>query len=404
MMEKITNSPWFFRVLALGFAILLFTFVNNENNKQISANNRSGGATVNSSEMINDLPVLVNVDQDRYYVTGLPETASILLEGSTAILLNTLTTENFDIVTPNLNELGEGTYNIQLIPEGLSDELNYTIYPSEVTVSVQERASVEHEVAVQFDETALAEGYESGTPIIDSPTVTIEGAAATLEEIANVQAILSVEEGTDTDISETVPVVVTDQAGNHLDVQVEPNEVTVTIPVESNAKEVPVSLVQTGAPESGYTYEIDYAEGQESTVSVAGNQDALESVSEIEVPVDVSGVTETSTMDVTVPVPEGASAVEPETVQVEVTVTQEETETNNEQNNPETSPEEEQSSSITSGNGNNAETEEPEEPESSNDATGSTQTSDSESSRSSESESESSASEESSDAEENSSE
>lgn len=401
MMEKISNSPWFFRVLAVGFAILLFTFVNNENNKQFSTNNRSGGATVNSSEMISDLPVIVNVDQERYYVTGLPETASILLEGSTAILLNTLTTENFDIVTPNLNELGEGTYNIQLIPEGLSDELNYTIYPSEVTVSVQERASVEQDVEVLFDETALAEGYESGAPIIDSPTVTIEGSAATLEEIANVQAVISVEEGTDTDISETVPVVVTDQAGNHLDVQVNPSEVTVTIPVESNAKEVPISLIQAGTPESGYTYEIDYAEGQEPTVRVVGNQDALESVSEIEVPVDVTEITENSTMDVTVPVPEGASAIEPETVQVEVTVTEEETETNNEQNDTEPSAEEEQSSSITSGNGDNAETE---EQESSNGATGSTQSSESESSRSSESESESSVSEESSNAEESSSE
>jgi len=96
--------------LSLGFAALLFTYVNNENSKQINANNRSGGATVNSTEMITDLPVLVDIDQEKYFVTGIPDSVSILLEGSTAILLNTLTTESFDIVTPDLNELGEGTY------------------------------------------------------------------------------------------------------------------------------------------------------------------------------------------------------------------------------------------------------------------------------------------------------
>ena len=65
-MEKIMNSPWFLRIVALGFAALLFTYVNNENSKQINANNRSGGATVNSTEMITDLPVLVDIDQEKY--------------------------------------------------------------------------------------------------------------------------------------------------------------------------------------------------------------------------------------------------------------------------------------------------------------------------------------------------
>lgn len=400
MMEKITSSPWFLRIVALAFSILLFTYVNNENNKQFSTNNRSGGATVNSSEMMTDLPILVNIDQERYYVTGLPDTASILLEGSTAILLNTMTTENFDIVTPNLNEMGEGTYTIRLIPEGLSDELDYTIYPSEVTVNIQERASAEHDVAVSFDENLLADGYEAGTPIVDSPTVTIEGAAATLDKVANVRAVVSVEEGTDTDISETVPVVVTDQEGNQLDVQVTPSEVNVTIPVESNAKEVPVSLIQAGSPESGYTYDIDYAEGQEAAVSVVGDQNTLADISEIEVPVDVTGISETSTVDVKVPLPQGASAVDPETIQVEVTVAQEETGNGTESDNTESPAIEEESSSATSGNGNNEI--ESDAQGSSSSTTGSTQTSESESSQSRESES--SASEESNDEEESSNE
>lgn len=397
MMERITSSPWFLRILAIAFALLLFTYVNNENNKQFSTSDRSGGATVTSSEMITDLPVLVNVDQERYYVTGLPDIASILLEGSTAILLNTITTESFDIVTPNLNEMGEGTYTISLIPEGLSDELSYTIYPSEVTVNVQERASAEYEVTALFDENAVADGYEVGTPIIDSPTVTISGTAATLDEIAQVQAVLNVEEDTNTDISETVPVVVTDAAGNQLDVQVTPSEVTVTIPAASNAKEVPLSLTQAGTPESGYNYEINFAEEQETTASVVGAQNALEDISEIEVPVDVTGITETSTVAINVPVPEGASAVEPESIQVEVTVSAEATENNNEETEVESSAAEE-SSSITPDEG----VEESETQDASIETNGSTQSSESESSRSSESESESSASEESSEEENNS--
>ncbi|WHZ33041.1 CdaR family protein [Desemzia incerta] len=324
MMEKIMNSPWFLRIVALGFAALLFTYVNNENSKQINANNRSGGATVNSTEMITDLPVLVDIDQEKYFVTGIPDSVSILLEGSTAILLNTLTTKSFDIVTPDLNELGEGTYTIELLPSGLSDDLSYTIYPAEVKITIQERVSENYDVSVLFNEDSLARGYEAGEPIVDSETVLIEGAADTLGRIANVQVNVSAEENTNSDITQTLPVIVTDAAGNQLDVEVTPSEVSVTIPVTSNSRDVPMSLQQSGTPESGYTYELAIAEGEDTTANVVAEEAVLDALEEIQVPVDVTGVTESSTVEVTVPVPNGAASVLPETIEVDIIVTEEE--------------------------------------------------------------------------------
>lgn len=321
MIEKVTNSPWFLRIVALAFAILLFAYVNNENNRQFSTNNRSGGATVNSSEMITDLPVIVNIDQEKYFVTGVPESVSILLEGSTAILLNTLTTESFDIVTPDLNELGEGTFTIELIPSGLSDELEYTLYPSEVTINIEERASDNYDVSVLFDEESLARGYEAGTPIVDTETVLVEVAASTLEQIANVQVRLSEEENINSDINETLPVIVTDAEGNQLDVEVTPSEVNVTIPVSSNNKDLPMSLIQTGTPVEGYTYELEFAEGTETIANLVAEDSVLEALTELEVPVDITGITETSTVEIAVPIPNNATSVLPETIEVDVTVT-----------------------------------------------------------------------------------
>lgn len=326
MIEKITNSPWFLRIIALSFAVLLFAYVNNENSKQFSANNRSGGATVNSSEMITDLPVIVDIDQEQYFVTGIPDSVSILLEGSTAILLNTLTTESFDIVTPDLNELGEGTFTIELRPAGLSDELDYSLYPSEVTINIEERASDNYDVSVLFNEDSLARGYTAGKPIIDTGTVLIEGSASTLEQIANVQVRLSEEENINSDISETLPVIVTDAAGNQLDVEVTPSEVNVTIPVSSNNKDLPISLIQSGTPVEGYTYDLEFAEGTEAIANVVAEDDVLDTLTELEVPVDVSGMTETSTVEIVVPVPDDATSVLPEMIEVEVVVTAEEEE------------------------------------------------------------------------------
>ncbi|SFH88915.1 CdaR family protein [Pisciglobus halotolerans] len=318
MIEKIMNSPWFTRIIALAFSILLFTYVNYENNDRYST--AIGGATVNSSEVITNLPIAVDVDKDRYYVTGLPETATIRLEGTTAILLNTITTQNFSIVTPNLNELGKGTHTIQLLTRGLPGELSYSIYPSEVTVTVEERRSEEHEVSVNFDERLLASGYEAGTPILDKKTVEVSGSSATMERVRHVGVNVEVEKGITKDISQKLPVTVTDAEGNPLDVSVEPSEVTVTIPITTHHKEVPVVLSETGTKEPDTTYEIALAEGQKETVDVVGEKEELKEIIELPVAVDVTGIKETTTQEITPELPEGISSVKPESIKVKVTV------------------------------------------------------------------------------------
>ena len=388
MMEKVTSSPWFLRIVALAFAILLFTYVNNENNRQFSTSDRSGGATVNSSEMITDLPVMVNIDHEEYFVTGIPESVSILLEGSTAILLNTLTTESFDIVTPDLNELGEGTFTIDLIPEGLSDELDYSLYPSEVTINIQERASDNYDVAVLFNEDSLSRGYKAGNPIVDTETVLIEGAASTLEQIANVQVSLSEEENINSDISETLPVIVTDSEGNQLDVDVSPSEVNVTIPVSSNNKDLPITLMQTGTPVEGYTYDLEFADGAETMVNIVAEDSVLDSLTELQVPVDVTGMTETSIVEISVPVPNNAASVLPEAIEVEVTVTAEEADNSNPDDSPEPPANEASGSTSESSSEEENSEESSEESESSETTESSSSSSSSESSESSDQSSE----------------
>lgn len=48
MIEKIYNNPWFLRIVALVFALLLFSYVNFENNGRISTSNPIDGLSVNS--------------------------------------------------------------------------------------------------------------------------------------------------------------------------------------------------------------------------------------------------------------------------------------------------------------------------------------------------------------------
>lgn len=117
MIEKIYNNPWFLRIVALVFALLLFSYVNFENNGRISTSNPIDGLSVNSSQVISNVPITVDVDQDKYFVSGLPETVSVKIEGSKNIIQQTITAQNFKVVAKNLNKLGVGTHKINLTPE-----------------------------------------------------------------------------------------------------------------------------------------------------------------------------------------------------------------------------------------------------------------------------------------------
>ncbi|MDT9081575.1 CdaR family protein, partial [Escherichia coli] len=75
---------------------------------------------------------------------------------------------------------------------------------------------------------------------------------------------------------------------NKLDVEVNPQEVEVTVPVEKVGKSVPVKIKQEGTPESDI--EISSMTPDKSEVVVVGDDAVLEKIKEIEIPIDVSKI------------------------------------------------------------------------------------------------------------------
>ena len=70
-MEKIYNNPWFMKVVALVFAILLFAYVNSSNNRGQTTSSVDG-LSATTTDTILDVPIVVEIDQDNYYETGFP--------------------------------------------------------------------------------------------------------------------------------------------------------------------------------------------------------------------------------------------------------------------------------------------------------------------------------------------
>ncbi len=353
-MEKIYNNPWFMKVVALAFAILLFTYVNSSNNRGQTTSSIDGLSAI-TTDTILDVPIVVEIDQDNYYVTGFPETVSVEISGPSSIVLNTKTTKNFDIVAADLDSLGVGTHTIELVAEGLSPQLEYTISPQEVTITIEEKKVETFSVDVEFNDSLIADGFEAGTPTINYETVELTGTASTIDQVSEVKVVVNEEEGITKDIVQTLPILVSDADGKKLDVVLKPSEVTVNIPVNPTKKEVPIVLNQTGTASTDFNYELGLSNQSDTAVVVQADDEVLKNLSSYPVEIDVTDITKTTTQTIELPLIEGVTTLDPKEIEVTITVT-EKNPTGDEQSTTETNNESSSSSSSSSESGSTSET------------------------------------------------
>lgn len=345
-MEKIYNNPWFIKIVALAFAILLFTYVNSSNNRGQTASNVDG-LSATTTDTILEVPIVVEIDQDNYYVTGFPETVSVDISGPSSIVLNTKTTKNFDIVAADLDSLGVGTHTIELVAEGLSPQLDYKVSPEEVTITIEEKKVETFRVEVEFDDSLIEEDFEAGTPTIDYETIELTGTASTIDQVEEVKVVVNGEEGITEDIVQTLPVVVSDADGEKLDVELNPSEVTVTIPVDPIKKEVPIVLNQMGTADADLSYELGISNQSAATVAVQADNEILSSLSSYPIDIDVTDITETATQTIDLPLLDGVTIIDPEKIDVTITVTKKNSQ-ENEQNTTEINDESSSSNNSSS--------------------------------------------------------
>lgn len=319
------NRPWLLRFFSLFLAILLFAYVSYEQNNRFHTNRPNNGASVVSSEVITNMPIEVNIDTERYFVTGIPDSATIRLEGPQAVLFQTSVTQNFRIATPDLNEYGVGAHVIDLEAVGLSNEINYAISPAQITVNIEEKVfetfPIEVEIHPDFE---LAEGFTVLDTELSQSTVELSGSTSTMEKIDRVIAVVnSSQEDIRQNTTVSAGLVVLDQENNPLNVNSELQEVEVYLSIAETQKAVPIVLEKTGRQNNQYEYEITLAEGQPESIKVSGIPGAIREINNLVLEVDLTGITKSQVIDIPITdLPEGIESASQDTVRVRIDITE----------------------------------------------------------------------------------
>ena len=320
-MDKWFKSKWFVRVISLAFSIMLFTFVTIEEAEESQNENSIFFPSTSEEKTIDEVPVQIRINNDKYVVSGVPEFVSVSLEGKTSALTQLVRQRNFDVFV-DLEKLGEGEHTVEIQYENVPNDISVYIEPKTIDVTIEEKATKEVGVIVDLINTdEVPDGFELGTPVVEPSTVTITSSKSVIDQVAIVKVYVDVAGLTEPINNREVPVNVYDGQGNELRAKIEPEVVEVSIPVDNPSKTVPLDVSTIGELPEGYA--IKSIKPEMEQVEIFATSNILDNIKEVKTKdIDLSEIKASGSTEVELNLPDGVVAPGHTKVEVNIEIEQ----------------------------------------------------------------------------------
>ncbi|MBM7839339.1 YbbR domain-containing protein [Alkalihalobacillus xiaoxiensis] len=320
-MDKMLNSIWFIRILAFFIALMLFIMVsqNNMGSHSILPEVPTG------NYLIEDEPLTVLYDEERFELVDQQEAVNVQLQGSqVSISLFQIASNRSTEVFVDATEIDTaGEHMLAVNTRNFPSDLSVTVQPQVVRIELEERQTASYPVLVELENAeAVSDEQSVGSAIVAPLNVEVTANRETIEAIEEVKVFVDLTDATET-IEEDFPVHFYDETGQKMDVQAEPNFVSVTVPITSPNKLVPVKMMRENQMPDGLS--IDDVTISPNDVTVYGSKADLETIEFVESePIDLSEIEDSGETTVSLMVPDGAERIDPDEVTVTFTVGDEE--------------------------------------------------------------------------------
>lgn len=314
-MKEFWKKSWFIRLVSLLIAVLLVIYVNSTQEGFLSQGQTDKTKqTANKTQTIK-VPLQVSVDTDKFYVVGYPEKVSVTLEGSTALVTSTINTQNFRAYI-DLTKKSIGQHNVKVHVNGINKQISYSVNPRSVEVNIQRRKSTTMPIQIEYNKSAVGEGYQLGHSSVYPQQVEVTGARSEVDQIDQIIAKVVLPNGIDHTYERQVSLIAEDRKGRQLNVVIDPATAKVTIPITTSKKAVKIKL----KPEHEKVDKVYSLTVKNKYVTLFGNEKDLAKIKYLEVPVDLGSVTSTTTKTITLNLPDGIVKSNPTQIAVEVKV------------------------------------------------------------------------------------
>ena len=310
--DKFLNKKSTLIVISLFLAFGTFLIIDNESNVMIDQ----------YAEILYDQPVTATYNEELYVVEGLPKNVDITLIGQKRHIFLAKQSPSKG-VSVDLTGLKPGNHKVNLKYSQRLRSLDYKLDPSVVTVTIYEKVSETRGLTVDIlhKENLDSKLYIKNVELNRSDVI-IKGADYKLKKVASVKALVDVNNIANVKAGKLtmkdVPLVAYDTDGKILDVEIVPKTVNADLTITSPSKDVPIKIVPKGSLSVGKS--IKAIIPSSTTVTIYGEEDAVNKVDSIDVPIDVKDLSESKTFNITLTKPNGVTDLSVKTITVKVDV------------------------------------------------------------------------------------
>lgn len=275
----------------------------------------------NEAIILSNLPITAEYNEEAFVVEGVPEGADIVLMGRKSDLYLAEQLGDHKL-TLDLTDYGAGTHKVEVKYNNPIKSLKPKIDPSRVTIVIYPKISESKTLNTDILNTdKLASTLVISSVKLDKDEIIIKSYKEKLETVANVKALVDVnalnatKAGTYT--LDNVKLVAYDEKGTEIkDIEIIPGSVTATVVISSPSKVVPVKIVPIGDVASGSA--ISSITSNVSTVTLYGDEEVLSAINEINVNIDVSGLSKDKSYQETIVKPNGVRSMSDTAVTISV--------------------------------------------------------------------------------------
>ena len=310
--DRVSSKKSTLLIVSLLLAFCVFVVIDQESNVIIDQ----------YAEILYNQPVTAVYNEESFVVEGLPKDVDITLIGQRRHIFLAKQSPSKG-VSVDLTGLKPGNHKVTLKYTQRLKSLDYKLDPSQVTVTIYEKISENRTLTydILHQESLDSKLYISNVEI-DRTDVIVKGAQYKLNQVASVKALLDVKNIPNPKAGELnvkdIPLVAYDNDGKIVDVEIVPKTVSANVTITSPSKEIPVKVVPKGTVAFGKS--IKSIESSLEKITVYGAQDAIDSIEQFEVEIDVKGLEKDKEFNVTLKKPKGITELSSKTMKVKVIV------------------------------------------------------------------------------------
>ena len=296
--DHVIFNPKYTKIVALCLAILLYITVNINNDDSIFS------SPLQSSKDISNLSVSAIYNSDVFELSGLPESVNVTVTGDSANVTSAVNMGGYIIA--NLEGLTEGTHQVKLTSEGFNSNVNIKIDPSNAVVTLKKKTTRQFDISYDFINLDKMENiYSLGTPVFEYAKVNVRASKETLDSITFVKALIDVTNVTG-EFTQKAKIVAYDKNGQPVNADIVPDEISVTVPVSSPNKVVPIEVEINGTLPDNLA--IDSISMDQKSVTIYASESVLSKIDKVVVTLDASTISKDTTILRPISLPSGVNS------------------------------------------------------------------------------------------------